>query len=435
MSFVASSRIGRRSPRRPPGRTCRSRRCGSGCAAGGTATTKDRASLACLEERCSRPHRSPRRVPADEERRICELRERTGWSPRRLADEPEIARSHSTVHRVLQRAGVSRRPQPERPTVVRYLWPCPGQLLHMDTKKLGKFEQPGHALTGDRQRRSRRVGWEYVHSIVDDASRLAYSEIHDDETAPTVTAFTERALDCFLDHGIVTERLMTDNAFAYIHNKTLARAALRGARSDHLRTRPYTPRTNGKVERYQQTLQREWAYAHGIRLKPSPSRLTATLGAPLQRAAHPQRHRQPPSHPTRSGGHRAQQLDGARVDPPASSARACSRAHTREPSTRLPARRDTLAGATGVHQSERLSAGFCSVPTRTPARRRPCFRIAWRSGSRRRSGTCSRVSSSPIVCRSTYERLAARAKQEPDRRWRRRSPAWRACGCSANACA
>lgn len=224
------------------------------------ASPSERASLACLRERSSRPHRSPARVPAEEAARICELRERTGWSPRRLADEPEIARSHSTVHRVLQRAGVSRRPRPEQPAVVRYLWPCPGQLLHMDTKKLGKFSEPGHKLTGDRRRRSRRVGWEYVHSIVDDCSRLAYSEIHDDETAPTVTAFTERALDFFLDHGIVAERLMTDNAFAYIHNRGL-RELLRRRAIGHLRTRPYTPRTNGKVERYQQTLQREWAYA------------------------------------------------------------------------------------------------------------------------------------------------------------------------------
>ena len=210
------------------------------------ASAAERALLECLRERSSRPHRSPGRVPAQEERRICELRKRTGCSARRLADEPGIVRSHSTVHRVLWRAGVSRRPRPERPTVVRYLWPCPGQLLHMDTKKLGRFEQPGHAVTGDRARRSRRVGWEHVHSIIDDCSRLAYSEIHDDETAVTVTAFTERALDWFLDHGVVAERLMTDNAFAYIHNRSLrellARRAIR-----HLRTRPYTPRTNGKV--------------------------------------------------------------------------------------------------------------------------------------------------------------------------------------------
>jgi transposase InsO family protein len=130
----------------------------------------------------------------------------------------------------------------------------------MDTKKLGRFTEPGHAVTGDRTKRSRRVGWEYVHSIVDDCSRLAYSEIHDDEQAATVTAFTRRALDWFLGHGIVTERLMTDNAWTYIHNKSFKRL-LHARAIDHLRTRPYTPRTNGKVERYQQTLQREWAYA------------------------------------------------------------------------------------------------------------------------------------------------------------------------------
>jgi transposase InsO family protein len=224
------------------------------------ATPSERASLVCLHDRPSRPKTRPNQVPAEEAARICELRERTGWSPRRLADEPEIARSHSTVHRVLQRAGVSRRPAPERPAIVRYQWPCPGQLLHMDVKRFGKFSEPGHKLTGDRAKRSRRVGWEYCHSIVDDCSRLAYSEIHDDEKAATVTAFTRRALDFFLDLGIVAERLMTDNAFAYVHNRTL-RELLHARAITHIRTRPYTPRTNGKVERYQQTLQREWAYA------------------------------------------------------------------------------------------------------------------------------------------------------------------------------
>jgi transposase InsO family protein len=222
------------------------------------AAAEDRDSLACLAERSSRPKHSPARVPAAEERRICELRRTTGWSPRRLADE--VGRPHSTVHQVLRRGGCSR-PQPtERPPIIRYEWPCPGQLLHMDTKRFGRFQAPGHALTGDRTRRSRRIGWEFVHSIVDDCSRLAYSEIHDDEKAATVTAFTRRALDWFLARGIVAERLMTDNAFTYVHNRSL-RALLHARAIDHLRTRPYTPRTNGKVERYQQTLQREWAYA------------------------------------------------------------------------------------------------------------------------------------------------------------------------------
>ena len=173
----------------------------------------ERASLVCLAERCSRPHRSPAQVPAEEAARICDLRQRTGWSPRRMADEPEITRPHSTIHQVLRRGGCSRRPAPERPAIVRYQWPCPGNLLHMDVKKFGKFTEPGHAITGDRTRRSRRVGWEYCHSIIDDCSRLAYGELHDDERADTVTAFTQRLLDFFLQHGIVTERLMTDNAF------------------------------------------------------------------------------------------------------------------------------------------------------------------------------------------------------------------------------
>jgi transposase InsO family protein len=222
------------------------------------ATPAERASLACLEERSSRPHRSPARVPAAEEARICRLRRRTGWSPRRLAIE--VGRPHSTVHRVLCRGGCSRPEPAARPPIIRYEWPCPGQLLHMDVKRFGKFQAPGHKVTGDRAQRSRRAGWEYVHSIVDDCSRLAYSEIHDDEKAHTVTAFTRRALDWFLDHGIVCERLMTDNAFTYIHNRSL-RELLAARATEHLRTRPYTPRTNGKVERYQQTLQREWAYA------------------------------------------------------------------------------------------------------------------------------------------------------------------------------
>ena len=154
------------------------------------ATDAERRSLSCLADRPSRPKRSPAQVPDEEARKICERREQTGWSPRRLADEPYIARPHSTVHRVLRRGGCSRRPRPEPPAVIRYEWPCPGNLLHMDVKKLGRFTEPGHALTGDRRRRSRRVGWEYVHSIVDDCSRLAYAEIHDDERATTVTAFT-----------------------------------------------------------------------------------------------------------------------------------------------------------------------------------------------------------------------------------------------------
>ena len=222
------------------------------------ATPQERSSLACLQERSSAPRRSPSRLPEPEARRICELRCRTGWSPRRIAAEVGIP--HSTVHRALRRAGCSRPPAPERPAIVRYQWPCPGNLLHMDIKKLGRFSAPGHALSGDRSRRSKHAGWEYVHSIIDDCTRLAYSEVHEDERAETVTAFTRRALDWLLEQGVVAERLMTDNGFSYVKNRSLAQL-LRSRAISHLRTRPYTPRTNGKVERYQQTLQREWAYA------------------------------------------------------------------------------------------------------------------------------------------------------------------------------
>ncbi len=222
------------------------------------ATPEQRESLACLQERPSRPHSSPAQVPAEEAERICALRRQTGWSPRRLA--VEVGRPHSTVHQVLRRGGCSRPPAPERPPIIRYEWPCPGQLLHMDVKRFGRFQAPGHAVTGDRTQRSRQAGWEYVHSIVDDCSRVAYSEIHDDEKAVTVTAFTRRALDWLLELGVVAERLMTDNALAYVHNRSL-RELLDQRAIEHLRTRPYTPRTNGKVERYQQTMQREWAYA------------------------------------------------------------------------------------------------------------------------------------------------------------------------------
>jgi transposase InsO family protein len=133
----------------------------------------------------------------------------------------------------------------------------PGQLLHMDTKRLQRFLVAGHAMTGDRTQHSDGAGHEFAHSIVDDHSRLAYSEILDDERAPTVTAFTQRALDWFLEHGIVAERLMTDNAWCYVNNRELRELLLARA-IVHKRTRLYTPKTNGKVERYQQTLGREW---------------------------------------------------------------------------------------------------------------------------------------------------------------------------------
>jgi len=192
-----------------------------------------------------------------DQRRICDERRRTGWGPRLIASE--TGHPHATVYRALRRHGLSRRPAAPREAVLRYEWPCPGNLLHMDVKRFARFREPGHAVTGDRTRRSRHAGWVYAHSVVDDCSRLAYTELHGDELASTVTAFTRRALDFFLERGIVAERLMSDNAFGYVKNRSL-RELLRARAIRHLRTRPYTPKTNGKVERYQQTLAREWGY-------------------------------------------------------------------------------------------------------------------------------------------------------------------------------
>ena len=214
-------------------------------------------------------------VPAAEAARICALRTKTGWSPRRLADEAGVRRPHSTVPQVLRRGGCSRLPRLERPAVVRYEWPCPGNLLHMDVKKFGKFTAPGHAVTGDRTRRSRRVGWEYCHSLVDDCSRLAYSKLHDDERGDTVTAFTRRALDWLLDHGIAAERLITDNAFAYTKNQSL-----RGLLHD--RSRP-GPTRHGPTARSSATSRHCSASGRTPSSTPRacPSAVPATLGQPL----------------------------------------------------------------------------------------------------------------------------------------------------------
>jgi hypothetical protein len=129
----------------------------------------------------------------------------------------------------------------------------------MDVKKLGRFEAPGHALTGDRRKRSRRVGWECVHSILDDCSRLAYAEIHDDERAATVTAFTAGPSNGLKSAGLDRE-IDTDNHFSYTKRISLAELLDCWAVSD-LTIKPYPPRTNGKVERFHQTMMREWAYA------------------------------------------------------------------------------------------------------------------------------------------------------------------------------
>ena len=198
-------------------------------------------------------------------------RERTGWGPRLIAGETGVA--HSTVHAVLRRHGRSRAPRAARRAFVRYEWPCPGDLLHMDVKRYPRFRRPGHAVTGDRrttrQNKLNPLGHDYFHAVVDDHSRLAYGELLADERAATTTGFLQRALAWFADQGIAARRVMTDGAWNYTRNRALAELlAQRGIR--HIVTPPYTPRWNGKVERFHQTMEREWA--KGLRYRNSTAR-------------------------------------------------------------------------------------------------------------------------------------------------------------------
>jgi transposase InsO family protein len=168
----------------------------------------------------------------------------------------ELGMAHATVSPCLARRSLSRRPPRPREEVRRFEWPCPGDLLQMDVKRFARFARPGHALTGDRYRTAKEKrhgpGWEFCHSILDDHSRLAYSELHPDEQAATVTGFVERGLTFFAGHAITTRRLQTDNAWSYLHNRSL-RELLERRGIQHRRIPPRTPKRNGKVERYQQT--------------------------------------------------------------------------------------------------------------------------------------------------------------------------------------
>jgi transposase InsO family protein len=210
-----------------------------------------------LHDRSSAPARSPRRLPHEVTAEIARLR-------RQRLSGPQIARKLgrpvSTVGLALRRQGLGRLAALEpRPPVIRYQRANPGELLHLDTKKLGRIDGIGHRMTGDRTGPRRRSGWEILHVAIDDAARLAYSEVLPDEKKASAIAFLDRALDWFARHGVTVERVMTDNGSAYRAHDFRRACAAAGLR--HLRTRPYTPRTNGKAERFIQTALREWAYA------------------------------------------------------------------------------------------------------------------------------------------------------------------------------
>ncbi|HEU4912439.1 MAG TPA: IS481 family transposase [Actinomycetes bacterium] len=255
-----------------------------------------------MQDRSSRPHRSPNRTPAPVVRRIVHHRTKKRLGPVQIA--PLVGVAPSTVHRVLTRCGLQRLAWLDRATgtPVRYEYPDPGGLVHVDVKKLGNIpagggwrklgrDQGGRNSNADKSsgRLSRHHhplhGHGFIHAAVDDHSRLAYCEIHDDETRETAAAFWTRAHAWFAAHGIPVQRVLTDNGGCY--RSHLWRDTLTALGIQHLRTRPYRPQTNGKVERFNRTMLNEWAYQ---RLFASESARRAALPAWLHRYNHHRPH-------------------------------------------------------------------------------------------------------------------------------------------------
>lgn len=210
-----------------------------------------------LTDRSSRPHHSPRAVVREQRAQIEALR-RQRRSGRWIATTMGL--SVATVSRVLRRARLSRwRELEPQPPVVRYERAAPGELIHLDTKKLGRIERPSHRVTGDRRDRVRGIGWEFAHVAIDDHSRTSLITMAEDERKESAVAFLEQVVEHYRACGIRVERVMTDNGSAY-RSRAFADACRR-LQLRHLYTRPYTPQTNGKAERFIQTALREWAYA------------------------------------------------------------------------------------------------------------------------------------------------------------------------------
>ena len=227
--------------------------------------------LPALQDRSSRPRRSPRAVADNRRELILKLR-RHRMTARQIAGRLKMARS--TIARLVSRAGMGRLKllDPKEP-VRRYQRERPGELLHLDIKKLARFRRTGHRMTGDRSKTSRGVGWEFVHVCIDDATRLAYVEVLPNEKGDSAAGFWERAIAWYQKQGIRIERVLTDNGACY---RSHAFANVCGRfRIRHLFTKPYRPQTNGKAERFIQTILREWAYARpytssAVRLRQLP---------------------------------------------------------------------------------------------------------------------------------------------------------------------
>jgi transposase InsO family protein len=212
-----------------------------------------------LVDRSSRPHRLYRPTAGATAERIEALRRRR-WTGKQIAQETGV--SPATVSRVLRRLGLSRMRdlEPVAP-IIRYERQAPGEMIHIDIKKLGRFDRVGHRITGDRtgQSNSRGIGWEFVHIAIDDASRIAFCQIMPDEKKGSAVAFLKAALAYYRSLGVTVARVMTDNGSCY--RSFDFRGACRDLGLKHVRTKPYTPKTNGKAERFIQTALREWAYA------------------------------------------------------------------------------------------------------------------------------------------------------------------------------
>jgi len=215
--------------------------------------------VAGLRDRSSRPHSSPSQTPPATCKAVEALR-RQRHTGKQIAIEVKV--SPATVSRILRRLGLNRMrdlepAEPER----RYERESPGEIIHIDIKKLGRFARVGHRITGDPSgpNRNRGAGWDFVHVCIDDHSRVAFSEIKPDETADSAVPFLKAAVAYYKSLGVIVTRVMTDNGSCY--QSFAFRDACRDLGIKHIRTKPYTPRTNGKAERFIQTALREWAYA------------------------------------------------------------------------------------------------------------------------------------------------------------------------------
>ena len=209
-----------------------------------------------LRDRPSTPRRQPLRLSAEAEAEILRWREHLRAGP--LVIAAAVGRPASTVGKVLRRAGCSRLPRPQRDPRVRYERDRPGELLHVDTKKLGRFFHVGKRILQDGVQRSPRAGWQHLHVAIDDHTRLAYTELLRSERKEDCAAFLTRAVAWYAEHGITVERVLSDNAKAYHSHLWRDTCVELGVARRY--TRPYSPWTNGKAEALIKTLLREWAY-------------------------------------------------------------------------------------------------------------------------------------------------------------------------------